>query len=84
MARVIIHYDEENELPPAIYVEGDVEVISVCDFAPNDRFYRMRGDPIPAEIQFDLDHAEIGYPDDGSEAERKTIDAFRKGLGNLN
>jgi hypothetical protein len=69
MARVVIHHGEDPNEPPEVYVDGDVEVIVVCDYAPKDRFYRMRGDAVPNNLALEIAAANIGHEGDGSEAE---------------
>ena len=84
MARVVIHYGDDPFEPPSVYVDGDVEVISVCDFAPDDRFYKYTNMAVPEPLSSELRVAEIGFSGDGSEAERDVIDFYFPGYGKLN
>jgi hypothetical protein len=67
-ALVVIHQENPEDIP-AIYFNGEeVEVFWVCDFAPDDRFYRTTPSPVPKHIIDDMSKAIIGHKDDGSPA----------------
>lgn len=79
---VVIHVEEPEDIP-SVYFNGEaVEVIWVTDYAPDDRFYRMAGGPIPAGIIEGMTDAELGSADDKSAADLR-LNSFFDGGPNL-
>ena len=70
--RAVIHWRNDGSF--AVYADDGVEVISVSDFAPDDRLYRMSPDPIPDDL---LD-GPVGHIGDGSAAEVKAIRVIKE------
>jgi len=68
---VVIRNDEDGNIQ--VYREGHVDIIWCDDRAPQDRLYRMRGDPIPDGL---LD-GEVGHVGDNSAASIRAQRALR-------
>lgn len=75
MKRVVLHYHEADDIP-VIYADEGVEVYSVCEYAPDDRTYRMS----PGAIPEGMIGAQVGFDGDGSASEIKTIKAVREAV----
>ena len=72
--RVAIVYNEAEDIP-RIYADEGVVVYSVCEFAKDDRIYRLSPNPIPDQML----QGPIGHKDDGSAATTR----IRRYLGDL-
>lgn len=66
---VVIHQEEEGEIPTVYFNSDQVDVLWVCDFVPDDRIYRMSGYQFPKHLLDDIAKEPAGSIGDGSLAD---------------